>query len=174
MMERKSPYLQDNPPGFLRKSIERNWSAPANFVSTAEQDRQRKQAGAEQNTEEKRFRQEQRENERLCRDRKKRADESPWRDLWGEVCEEMAERINPQSYEALIAPCFISCVGDDNTVAIDCPSCLEADLVEEYYHYLLKPLVSKVRGVESELEFISSEESIRPCASQVEWGPKSS
>ena len=156
LMASGSPYVQDNPPGFLRKSIECNWQIPANFVSRAEKERHKVEGEAKKAEEERRQR-EMEENERLFQEREKRAEESPWRDLWQQVCKEIGAKIRPQSYQTWIAPCFIAAVEEGGTVVIDCPTQLIAEWVKESYYRMLRQIISQIQGVEHDVRFTAAD-----------------
>ena len=73
----------------------------------------------------------------VCPEREKRRAESPHRNLWEEVSENIGERIQAQSFETWFQPLFISEVGK-TTVVFDAPDQLVAEWVEENYKGLLK------------------------------------
>lgn len=157
LLKNKSPYVRDNPPGFLRKSIERNWHTPVNFVSRAEQERRRHEAKVKQVAEEEDSLRVKEVYARATQERERQARESPWRDLWEQVSAAIAAKVQRKSFQTWFVPCFIKSVGAGERVVIDCPSDFIADWLEEQYCDLLRNVIREVTGHEHEVVFQTSD-----------------
>ena len=72
----------------------------------------------------------------ICPEREKRRAESPHRNLWETVSENIGERIQEQSFETWFQPLFITEI-KDTVVVFDAPDQLVADWVEDNYIGLL-------------------------------------
>jgi hypothetical protein len=66
-----------------------------------------------------------------------RRQKSPYADLWSQVCTVIQSKIQPQSFETWIQPCYISEISED-TVMLAAPNKFVAEWVEEHYLWLVR------------------------------------
>ena len=149
--------IKENPAGYLRQMIEEDWAAPAKFVSTADQARRKKELEEKHRKEAETEAQHIAEAQQVNEERKRRMDESPYRDIWGKVKEHLRGKMVSQSFSSWIAPLYISSI-EDNKVVIDCPSAFALDLLEERYRSTLEEAVAEVQGREMTVELLCKEE----------------
>ena len=156
LMKTDSPKMKDNPPGFLRKSIEEDWAPPANFVSRADGERREKQLEQKRRKREEADARRAAEAQKVTEERKRRMGESPYRDVWERVKEQLRGKMVSQSFSSWIAPLYISSIEDDKVV-IDCPTVFLVDWLEENYRGLLEGAVGEVQGREMGMDIVCSE-----------------
>ena len=157
LMKTNSPKVKDSPPGFLRKSIEEDWAPPANFVSKADRKRREKEAEEKRRNREQAQAQQTAEAQKVSEERKRRMEESPYRDVCDKMKEHLRGKMVSQSFSSWIAPVYISSIEDDKVV-IDCPSAFALDLLEESYRSTLEEAVAEVQGREAKVELVCEEE----------------
>ena len=63
--------------------------------------------------------------------------ESPYEDLWNQVCDIIKAKIQPQSFAMWIQPCYISVVSE-GVITLAAPNGYIADWVEEHYLWLIQ------------------------------------
>jgi hypothetical protein len=142
-----------NPAGFLRKSIEQDWSPPPGFISQPEQEERARQAEVRQQ-ELQRQEETRRAAEALIEQaRQQRREASPWKDVWERIAGDLAQRMPRQSFSIWIQPLFLAELHDD-TVVIDCPSRFIKEYVEERYRSLVEEAVTTICGRQKQMIFI--------------------
>jgi len=89
-------------------------------------------------------------------DRPQLAEESPHRDLWEQVREKLAPRIQRQSYRTWFAPTYIADY-DGQRVVLNVPSLFFLDWLEEHYLALIEAVFEEVLGRAVEVFFQTPE-----------------
>ena len=98
--------------------------------------------------------------DRQARERKKKAEQSPWKDLWEEVLEKIEQRVRRDSYKMWFETAFISEITDEGMVVIDCNSAFAVNWMYEYYHQIVQEVLLGIKGKATKVEFVCNEEDV--------------
>jgi hypothetical protein len=123
-----------NPPGFLKRMIEEDWPAPEGCVSEAE--RQQQEAERHRREEELRRQEEARCTAEIAtgRVRQQRREASPWKDLWEQITDHLAQQMPRQSFHTWIQPLFLAELRE-NAIVLECPSRFIKEWLEQEASY---------------------------------------
>ncbi|MBI4531635.1 MAG: replication initiator protein A [Candidatus Latescibacteria bacterium] len=145
-----------NPTGFLRRMIEEDWPPPEGFVSQADQEEHTRKA-EERRQELQRQEDARRAAEALAEQaRQHRREASPWKEVWEQIADSLAQQMPRQSFCTWIQPLFVTDC-HDTAVVIDCPSRFLKEYVEEKYRLLIEEAVAAVCGENKQAIFVCPE-----------------
>ena len=149
-----------NPAGFLRRSIEEDWQTPPGFVSKAELERRKKETEDKRTKREEEERRRQELIDRQAEEREKKAEESPWKELWDQILVEIKQRVRRDSYKMWFETAFISEVTEEGVVVIDCNSEFAVNWMYEYYHRMVQEVLTEIEGEAVRVEFACNIEEV--------------